>query len=252
MPRTATSANGKRYDRRLAEILAHATEVFCDKGYDAASIRDISRASGTSLAGLYYYFPSKEHLLYTIQKDAFETLLERLERGLRRETDPVRRLRAVISNHLGYFLEHRQGMKVLSHESDTLKGPRQAEIAALKRRYYRACVEVVEAVRRARALRRLNPRLAVLSLFGMMNWIYTWHRPELDPGAGPLSQQMAGIFLDGILHSHSHSQRRKENIHERHRIGPRGKSRNATSALPRRAGRGGAGDGRPAGQYLHV
>ena len=81
MAATAVLTNGNtRYDRRLAEILAHATEVFCDKGYDAASIRDISRASGTSLAGLYYYFRSKEQLLYLIQRDAFETLLSRLEK----------------------------------------------------------------------------------------------------------------------------------------------------------------------------
>ncbi len=57
-----------RYDRRLAEILTHATEVFCKKGYEGASMRDLSRASGMSLAGLYYYFESKERLLFVIQK----------------------------------------------------------------------------------------------------------------------------------------------------------------------------------------
>ncbi len=200
MAAPAIPRNGAtRYDRRLAEILAHATEVFCDKGYDAASVRDISRASGTSLAGLYYYFQSKEHLLYLIQKDVFETLLARLEERLEGLEDPVERLRAVISSHLSYFLEHRKRMKVLSHESDTLKGPYQSEIAALKRRYYRTCLGVVEAVKEAGGLRRLSPRLAVLSLFGMMNWIYTWYKPDLDPSAGALSDQMASIFLNGIL-----------------------------------------------------
>ncbi|MGH8631833.1 MAG: TetR/AcrR family transcriptional regulator [Burkholderiales bacterium] len=222
------AANGRaRYDRRLAEILAHATRVFCDRGYDAASIRDISRATGTSLAGLYYYFRSKEELLYLIQKDAFETLIARLQRRLQAERDPVARLRAVIANHLGYFLEHREGMKVLSHEADTLKGPHQAEIAALKRRYYHACMAVVEQVRRARRLRGLNPRLALLSLFGMMNWIYTWHKPEVDPGAGALSDQMASIFLGGILSprlTRMTRMTRKEREHEHHRIRRHGKA----------------------------
>ncbi len=240
MAATAVLTNGNtRYDRRLAEILAHATEVFCDKGYDAASIRDISRASGTSLAGLYYYFRSKEQLLYLIQKDAFETLLSRLEKRLEGLDDPVARLRAVIANHLSYFLEHPKGMKVLSHESETLKGPHQSEIAALKRRYYRACRGVVEEVRRARGL-RLNSRVAVLSLFGMMNWIYTWHRPEVDPRAPGLSEQMASIFLNGILG--------KENTHERNRIRSGTKD---SGSLPRGAGRGGHRNGRSARQHLH-
>ncbi len=69
-PETAT-----RYDRRLAEILAHATEVFCKKGYEGASMRDLSRESGMSLAGLYYYFESKERLLYLIQKHTFSTIV---------------------------------------------------------------------------------------------------------------------------------------------------------------------------------
>jgi len=49
----APAAPETRYDRRLAEILAHATDVFCKKGYEGASMRDLSRESGMSLAGLY-------------------------------------------------------------------------------------------------------------------------------------------------------------------------------------------------------
>jgi len=64
------------YDRRLAEILAHATEVFCKKGYEGASMRDLSRDSGMSLAGLSYYFESKERLLYLIQKHTFTTIVQ--------------------------------------------------------------------------------------------------------------------------------------------------------------------------------
>src|SRR2546422_6748164 len=66
-----------RFDRRLAKILAHATDVFYDKGYEGASMRDLSRSSGMSLAGLYYYFESKEKLLYLIQKHTFTTIVDR-------------------------------------------------------------------------------------------------------------------------------------------------------------------------------
>ena len=69
-----------RYDRRLSEILSHATEVFCKKGYEGASMRDLSRESGMSLAGLYYYFESKERLLYLIQKHTFTHHCAAIER----------------------------------------------------------------------------------------------------------------------------------------------------------------------------
>ncbi len=71
-----------RFDRRLGEILDYATEIFADKGYEGASMRDLSRLSGISLAGLYYYFESKEKLLYFIQQHTFNTIMDRLRKRL--------------------------------------------------------------------------------------------------------------------------------------------------------------------------
>jgi AcrR family transcriptional regulator len=203
----------KRFDRRLGEILDHATAVFCDKGYDAASMRDLSRATGMSLAGLYYYFESKEKLLYLIQKHAFETILAGLRRRLEGVNDAEQRVRVVIQNHLEYFLANQKAMKVLSHEDEALKNSYGAEVRAIKREYYRICLGLVEDLMRARGVDYLpskpstgslgtsecSGRIAVLSLFGMMNWIYTWHNPRVDADAGVLARQMADIFLNGLL-----------------------------------------------------
>src|SRR5882757_2051032 len=105
-----------RFDRRLAKILTHASSVFCEKGYAAASMRDLSRASGVSLSGLYYYFESKEELLYLIQKDTFTTIIGRLRDRLERVSSATERIRAFIFNHLEYFLANQKAMTVLSHE----------------------------------------------------------------------------------------------------------------------------------------
>src|SRR5438477_6006452 len=93
---------GTRFDKRLAEILTHATAVFCEKGYEGASMRDLSRASGMSLAGLYYYFESKERLLYLIQRHTFSTIVQRLRVRLEGMNDPEDRIRVFILNHLEY------------------------------------------------------------------------------------------------------------------------------------------------------
>src|SRR6266487_7094070 len=86
--RPRRTASDARFHRRLGEVLDHATEVFCEKGYEGASMRDLSRASGMSLAGLYHYFGSKERLLYLIQKHTFTTILSRLRDGLSEVNDP--------------------------------------------------------------------------------------------------------------------------------------------------------------------
>ena len=186
-----------RFDRQLGKILEHATEVFCDKGYAGASMRDLSRATGMSLAGMYHYFGSKDRLLYLIQKHTFSTILARLRDRLAEVNDPCQGIRAFIDNHLEYFLEHQQAMKVLSHEDEVLDGEYGREIARIKREYYQTCRELLDRYKKEKGL-EFDSRTAVLSLFGMMNWIYTWYNPRLDGKAERLAQDMSNIFFKGI------------------------------------------------------
>jgi AcrR family transcriptional regulator len=195
-PRIAPAV-ATRYDRRLAEILAHATEVFCEKGYEGASMRDLSRASGMSLAGLYYYFESKERLLFLIQKHTFSTIVQRLKARLEDVSDTEERIRIFILNHLEYFLANQAAMKVLSHEAEALKNGFASEVSAIKREYYRICVGMLDELKRERGL-EFSSRIAVLSLFGMMNWIYTWHKPRIDADAASIANEMGDIFLHGV------------------------------------------------------
>lgn len=197
-----------RFDRRFGEILDYATEVFAEKGYEGASMRDLSRLSGMSLAGLYYYFDSKEKLLYEIQKHTFTTIVERLRERLATSTDREERIRIFVSNHVDYAVARQNAMKVLSHEDDVLKGAHGAEVAAIKREYYKICVTLVEELMESDPLERpgknptsqssVSTRTAVMGLFGMMNWLYTWYKPRVDPEAEVIARQISDIFLRGL------------------------------------------------------
>jgi len=186
------------YDQKLESILRQSAAVFCARGYHQASMRDISRATGVSLAGLYYYFSSKEHLLFLIQRHTFETILASSRRGIEDGLSPESRLRAFVRLHLQYFLQHPNEMKVINHEAESLEDERRREVRALKKAYYRLCFDQVEALKQAQKLAGFNTRIAVLSLFGMMNWIYTWYNPKVDPDAGRIASQMIELFLKGM------------------------------------------------------
>lgn len=205
------AASDSRFDRRLAKILAHATDVFYEKGYAGASMRDLARHGGMSLSGMYYYFESKERLLYLIQKHTFTTIVERLRERLKEESDPERRIRVFILNHVEYFLGNQKAMKVLSHEDEALKNGFGGEIAAIKREYYRICLGLLDEYKRAKKL-YYSSRTAVLSLFGMMNWIYTWYNPRTDPDAEQLAEEMGDIFLRGISSRATKVNRKKKAV----------------------------------------
>lgn len=162
-------------------------------------MREISRATGISLSGLYYYFESKQKLLYLIQINAFTLILERARARLQGVHEPQARLRVFVKNHIEYFLSHRNEMKVLSHEEEALERPYRDEIGAIKRRYYALAREIFDGVAAAGLTPGLNARVAVLSLFGMMNWIYKWHKSKVDPDSEQLTDTIVGIFLRGVL-----------------------------------------------------
>src|SRR5262245_51250201 len=106
-------------------------------------MRDLSRATGMSLAGLYHYCESKEELLYLIQKHTFRTIIESLRERLESSGDPEERIRIFIENHLAYSLANKDAMKVLVHEDETLKNEHGAEVRATKRENSRICCEVM-------------------------------------------------------------------------------------------------------------
>lgn len=160
-------------------------------------MRDLSRVSGMSLAGLYYYFESKEELLYLVQKDLFSTVMELLDERLEGVWEPEARVRAFILNHVEFFLSKPKAMKVLSHEDDVLRDELGAEIAVLKRKYYRCCADLIEALKLEKKL-EFNSRAAILSLFGIINWLHTWYNPHVDGAPPLLAKEISDIFLGGI------------------------------------------------------
>ena len=83
--------------------------------------------------------------------------MERLRERLEDVADPEQRIRVFIQNHLEYFLANQKAMKVLSHEDEVLKNGYGAEIAAIKREYYRICRRADGRTRSASRRLRIHP-----------------------------------------------------------------------------------------------
>jgi AcrR family transcriptional regulator len=195
----ATPPTPRDSEAKLQHILIHAAQIFAEQGFAGTSMRDISRVTGVSLSGLYYYFESKQKLLYLIQYNTFTFIMEQLLSRLYAVHEPTARLRALVQNHIEYFLSHPNEMKVLAHEEEALDPPFRDEVAAIKRRYYALAREIFDGLAVEGLAPGIQPRVAILSLFGMMNWVYKWHNPKIDPGAEELASAILGIFLNGVL-----------------------------------------------------
>lgn len=193
------SETPSKYDQKLVHILKTSAAVFAQKGYHPTSIRDIARATRMSISGLYYYFASKEELLYLIQDYCFSTVIDDCNRLLEGVDDPVHRLKLLIENHLNYFVNNMNEMKVLSHEADAIAGDYFKKVNSKKRLYVDMVMSLLDEIAARHKIKDVDVRVATFSLFGMMNWIYNWYDPKRDIDGTGLSQNITRLFLSGFL-----------------------------------------------------
>jgi TetR/AcrR family transcriptional regulator, cholesterol catabolism regulator len=185
------------FDRRLQDLLAVAARVFAEQGFHRTSMRDLSRASKMSLAGMYYYVKSKDDLLFQIQRNSFEQVLAGAEAVVAGAAEPEERLAGFIKHHVTFFTRHMAEMKVLSHEAESLTGGSLDQVRALKRRYVELCVGLLADLDAKTGGAPVDRNVAAYTLFGMMNWIYTWYDPAGPVGVGDLADAICRLFMHG-------------------------------------------------------
>ncbi|MGA9996311.1 MAG: TetR/AcrR family transcriptional regulator [Pyrinomonadaceae bacterium] len=198
------SLDFSRYDQKLEFILRTSARIFALKSYHSTSMRDISRATGVSLSGLYHYCKSKEELLFLIQDNCFGRVLERLQERLSKTSEPVEKLRIFIENHLAFFAANMAEMKVLSHEADSLEGEMHAHVSGKKQQYTRLARKILQEVQQREAAteagrHEIDLTVATYALFGMMNWIYNWYNPRGKLTVSELVENVTRLFLNGFL-----------------------------------------------------
>jgi TetR/AcrR family transcriptional regulator, cholesterol catabolism regulator len=189
-----------RHDQKLEFILRNAARIFAEKNYHSTTMRDISRATNVSLAGLYHYCKSKEELLFLIQDNCFGRVLERLEARLSEVDDPVSKLRLFIENHLSFFAANMAEMKVLSHEAESLAGDLHTHVSTKKEKYTKLARTILQDLEQQQeAPLPVDLTVATYALFGMMNWIYNWYDPQGKLKVTELVDNVTRLFLHGFV-----------------------------------------------------
>ncbi|MBU0742634.1 TetR/AcrR family transcriptional regulator [bacterium] len=186
---------------KLDKLLTASAGLMARQGFCQTSIRDVASETGFSLGGMYYYFENKEDLLFQIQRRTFGALLELQEADLKEGGSAEECLRRLVRNHLEYFTEHFNELKVCTFELESLQGTRYAAIAELRRRYYQYLADVVAELEGLDANETADVeriRHITLFIFGMLNWIFMWFSPERDEPVAHLGEEMIDLILNGL------------------------------------------------------
>ena len=192
------------FEEKQQSILRNAAAVFAEFGIRKASMEQVAERSKVSKALLYHYYHSKNALIFDVIRSHLVELCDALE-AVQRATlddDPETRLRKMVHKILECYRDADDKHKVMLNRGSSLSEQQTREMHVLERRIANAVssviLEIVPSINDRRPL--LKP--ITMSLFGMLNWVYMWFRPD-----GPISREeyadlATTLILSGIKDVH--------------------------------------------------
>ena len=194
MPRQVASKS----EATRARILEAALRVFRERGFHAATMREIASAAGVAVGAAYYYFDSKDALVMAFYEQSQDQMAPTLERILAASRTFEARLRGIIGHKFEYFAPNRSLVGALSSHIDpdhplspfsaTTSKIRDQDIAFLARAVTDSGVKLPPSIQ------PYLPRLLWLYQMGLMLfWVYD--RSPLQAHTDLLFDKTLGMML---------------------------------------------------------
>jgi len=185
------------FDSQRAAILEAAAILFAEKGFASASMADLAEACGVSKALLYHYYRDKAHLLFDTADSYLDTLIAIVAEVRERRLAPMEHFKALVARLMQEY-EHAQAQHmVLVQDVKFLGAKEHARIIAKERQVVDAVAQAIAALKPRFRKKAMRVPLAMI-LFGMINWTFTWLRPDGPLSYDDMSEVVAEIFLGGV------------------------------------------------------
>jgi AcrR family transcriptional regulator len=201
VPRTGqTQATPVRPLTSRESIFAAAIQLFGERGYHGASMRDIAKAVGILPGSLYAHIDSKEAVLLEIIESAVDRFNDAAERIDRKNLPAPSALREIIRAHLEMVADNPERTRIVFHQWRCLSDENRGLLLDKRARYARFYRQTIETgIAEGTLQRSLNPKVAVLTILGALNWAPEWFSPNGRASAHQIADQIADSLLNGLV-----------------------------------------------------
>jgi len=185
------------YDDQRELILERAAALFARRGYPATSMNQVAEASGLSKATLYHYYKDKYTLLVSIAEGHVVRLQAIVRDALAQTLAPEEQLRALIRSLVAEYSNAQNAHRVLTEDVKFLEPEDRERVLDIEREVVSGFAKVVTAMRPDLKKAALSKPLTML-LFGMVNWMFTWMKPDGELDYDAMAPVVADLFLGGL------------------------------------------------------
>ncbi len=180
---------------RRGQLIRESARLFREKGFEATSVRDIAAATGLQSGSWVYHFKTKQHILAAVMEEGLQRALERIEAIGREQLSPREHFRALLRTHLDTILAPGQDfIPVLLYEWRALEKKSRPRVVALQRSYEAVWDKVIAQLQRSGEWAQPT-RIDRLLMFGALNWMAHWYRPNGPFDVAQLAEEAERFFL---------------------------------------------------------
>lgn len=194
----ATKGTAKNQDKTL-EICLTAAQIFFSKGYNATSLNDIADTLNITKAGLYYYFGSKQELLYRIITLGLDSVKFEVLDPARDISDAEERLRFIILNHARLSAGGNHAVIIISHEDNELSFYQREETLKRRREYFDFIRDTLVELKDEGKLREIDLTTATFTILGMIIWLARWFSPSGKMSVEKVCEDVCEMAIRGVF-----------------------------------------------------
>jgi AcrR family transcriptional regulator len=194
-------------------VMAAAVQLFAEYGYHAAPLRDIARMAGIQAASIYYHYANKEALLVEIMEISMQSLNANLERILRAQTDPQKRLYEAVANHIRLHTSYKAEFFIIDTEIRALEGDNRSYILSLRDRYEILLQELLQDGMEKGIFRRSDVKVSSYAIIAMCTEVSTWFRPNGRLSVQQVIDLYSQMITQGLLVQSAPAQKLEESAH---------------------------------------
>jgi AcrR family transcriptional regulator len=185
------------YDEQREMILERAAALFARGGYPGTSMNQVAEACGLSKATLYHYYRDKYELLVSIADGHVTRLQAVVEEALAQEQAPAGQMRVLVRRLVEEYANAQNEHRVLTEDVKFLEPGDRERILGKEREVVAGFARVVGALRPDLQEAAMNKPLTML-LFGMVNWMFTWMKPQGALSYEDMAPIVTELFLGGL------------------------------------------------------
>lgn len=180
-------------------LMAAATRLFADRGYDRTSVQDIVEAAGVTKGALYHYFGSKDDLLHEIYARLLRLQQERLDACAQAGGPVEQRLREAAADVVVTTIDNLDDAMIFFRSMHQLSPEKQQQVRAQRRRYHERFRALVEEGQAAGVFGSHTPADLVVDYhFGSVHHLGSWYRPGGRLAPGEVADHLADLLLRAL------------------------------------------------------